>query len=341
MSLSFGVTPNQQNIGQTIRPASTALLTIDSEDRFNSYADKRLAQKPTYNWSPYSFQITKNSSLMNGFFTRLAVTEVVFPWVIPNVNQKTSTIQIGISSTLGGTYTYSLITLNVAFYTPASLAATLQAVIRAGTSLTGFNMVYGTNSKPQFLYNSGAVGSFVTFAPVAYNTPAYPYSNTTKQLFDVLGFNAENTNFGINNAATPHWTESVGTPAVFYAASGDTFAQAIRYVDIVCSQLVYNQALKDTSSSIVNRDALCRLYLTDSTGVLEAETAPVVYPGNAPFILYRDFSYPKQIQWTPNQPVTGALVFEVYDDQGNPLTDSVPYTSAQADWSMTVLVSES
>ncbi len=68
----------------TERPPSSAILGIDSEDRFADYASKRANAATS---TPYNFTIQKSESLMNGFFTRLAVTEVVFPWVIPNIHE--------------------------------------------------------------------------------------------------------------------------------------------------------------------------------------------------------------------------------------------------------------
>ena len=97
----------------TMRPSSTALLTIDSEDRFQNglipdasgrvivpatgYPLSRYLlslPKAANNVSPYNFTIVKNESVMNGFFTRIGLTEVVFHWGVPNINKKTSQINV-------------------------------------------------------------------------------------------------------------------------------------------------------------------------------------------------------------------------------------------------------
>jgi hypothetical protein len=183
---------------------------------------------------------------------------------------------------------------------------------------------------------------------MAYNSPvnapfeAYPYPNTTKQLFDVLGFTVLNSN-----------------PADG-GNGGYTLAQSIRYVDIVSPQLTYNQALKDTMSQAVTRDVLCRLYInsapTAQSTVLPWDptlnagagaTNPLfVPPGCAPTVLYLDFPNPKQIQWIPNQGIPGYLQFQVYDDNGSLLDENLGILSsitnfgASLDWSMSMLVSE-
>jgi len=328
MSLSFGVIQNQQNDAQTVRAASTALLTIDSDDRFTSYTAKRAAAPGSYNYSPYDFQINKASSLMNGFITRLAVSEINFPWCVPNINPKTSKIQVGYASIISGPYTYYTIEVPYGFYTPVDLASAIQGLIQAqGGSLATFIFEYDTdNVTPQFNYNSGSAGVFVNFAPMPYNTTRYPYNDNTRQLFDVLGFSNVNTTVGTNNVNV---------------YGGVSYAQAIHYVDIVCSQLVLNQPLKDATSQPIGRDALCRLYIVDADGVFASDVGSYIFPGNKPATVYRDFTTPKQIQWTPNQPITAGLTFQVYDDQGDNLLDSMPPGVMPADWNITLLVSES
>ena len=46
---------NARQVAQTIRMPSTALLTIDSEDRYTDYAQARASQS-----SPYNFTISKS-----------------------------------------------------------------------------------------------------------------------------------------------------------------------------------------------------------------------------------------------------------------------------------------
>ncbi len=325
MSLAFGVIQNQQNEGQTIRQPSTALLTIDSDDRFPNYTAKRLANPGSYNWSPYSFQISKGSSLMNGFITRMGLSEVNFPWCVPNINAKTNKIQVGVSTLPGGPFAPQTITVPYGFYTPTAFATAFQALVQAvGGSYSTFEFAYDALTA-QFSYNSGSVSVYVNFYPMPYNFgTVYPYNNNTRQLFDMLGF------ANVNTVTGTALTDTFG---------GVSYLQAIHYVDIICSQLTYNQALKDGTSQPIGRDALCRLYIANGELSEITNTAPT-YPGNVATTIYRDYTTPKQIQWTPNQPVTSGLVFDVYDDQGEPLQDSMPTGVLPNDWNITLLVSE-
>jgi hypothetical protein len=335
---------NARQPAVTVRPSSTALLAIDSEDRFSSYAAARSSQAG----NPYTITISKNENIMAGFFTRLAVTEVVFPWVIPNINPKTQKIQVSVQVGPAPAQIFVL-NLNPTFATPAQVAAAMQQALRAYTPdagatfpLAALTFVYGAipvvggpgiNTPTNlccFEYNTNNA-NLISFLPMPYNSSAYPYPDPTKQLFDLLGFASGQTVLA-----------TTGTGSF-------TLAQSIRYVDIVCNQLTNNQALKDTTSQRVVRDSLCRVYLANP-GTLQSTVQPsdaaFCPPGCAPMVVYRDFTHPKQIQWLPNQNIPGSLSFSVYDDTGAPLEESDPFYSPgvgyfnRTDWSMTLLVSE-
>jgi hypothetical protein len=321
----------------TTRPSSTSLLTIDSEDRFNGdYTISRTVRDGSGpNANPYNFTINKAESLMNGFFTRLAVTEVVMNWAVPNINIKSSSIIVRGYDSLSAPVSYT-ITIPQGFYTPKELAAALQSAIRSGGggNFNGALITYGTNGFPAFAYAKGAsVTTSMWFLPLDYNTAAYPYPSTTKQLFDVLGFTENNT--------FPVSSNGFGTTS---------FAQWCRYVDIVSPQLTYNQPLKDTTSQPIARDSLCRVYLDQTTGAFNQNIANLdgdafTPTGCTPFVIYRNFTLPKQISWTPNQPV-GQLTFQVFDDTGALLSEVLPVSSnfsnvpTAADWAITLQVSE-
>ena len=317
---------NARQAAMTLRPASTALLTIDSEDRYTDYIQARTSPS-----SPYNFSISKPESLMPGFMTRIGVSEIVFPWLVPNINEKTYTIGIAYSVG-GGPLALGEIEINAGFQTPTEIAAQIQAVVRAeNAGLAAFTCTYGTENIPTFVYatnNTTTIG----FLPNEYNSAGYPYPSTTRQLFDLMGFS--NTN---------------ATPAVS-GFGRETLCQGIRYVDIVCNQLTNAQAQKDQTSQSISRDMLCRVYLgspstADSTiAVSDPLFCP---PGCAPTVIYRNFTTPKQIQWIPNQNIPGFLQFQVYDDAGALLDESFiqpgnPSTQNNygADWSMTMLVTE-
>jgi len=328
----------------TSRSPSSALLCIDSEDRFRDYTVSRASTSGTGVNSPFDFTIQKNESLMNGFFTRLAVTEVVFPWVIPNINDRTDAVNVAlydISGSVPVLVRREEVAIDRGFATPAQIAAAMTVAITTEfTEIPSFVMSYGEDpfGAPGLAGGAGCafywdtvVGPYeICFEPLTPNTANYPYGPQTKQLFDVLGLDARNS--------VP---QDTGT-----GAGGYTLCQSIRYIDIVCSQLVNNQAVKDTMSQVIARDVLCRLYINTPTdqSTVAPDSATFCPPGCAPTVIYRDFATPKQIQWMGNQPIPGFLRFEVFDDNGENLQFADGASGAEnlnrTNWSLSILVSE-
>ncbi len=330
----------------TQRPTSTSLLTIDSEDRFASYVDKRASFLTPYalNESPYNFRITKEQALLNGFMTRLAVTEVVFPWVTPNINPKTNTInfsyQIG-----AGPVNYGVVTLKPGFYKPADIAADIEDAVNAVAGAGFLTMTYGFNAMPIFTYNTDSSQNLIAFSPMPYNSITYPYPVQTKQLFDILGFyTTVGATLG-NDTLQSGWAYNNTTAAweIITVTGLYTFCQAMRYVDIVSPQLVANQGLPDATSQTIGRDALCRIYIGDAGQTLaDASDPEFCPPGCRPVTIYRQFSTPKYVQWNAQMPVGSSVQFQVYDDTGVLLEQTGPFIGGgvYSDWSMTLLATE-
>jgi hypothetical protein len=319
--------------GFTLRPASTSLLTIDSEDRYASYDD---ARDNLRNISPYNYQLANGKVLLAGFFTRLAVQQVVFPWTIPNINSKTRNVRF-IYNNGAGEVGRSL-NLDIGFYTPNQLAAAIQTIVRAiGVAdgiadLATFVMTYGaTNNLPLFEYEVTSTTLTVGFAPMFANSATYPYPPTTKQLFDMLGFNFGNLILAVSNSGL------------------STFAQAIRFIDIVSPDLVQCASLHDGSSLEISRDSLCRLYLADidSTNVKGILPSDALYapPGTLPGTINYLPPIAKQIAWRANQNIGSSVRFQVYDDNGDLLDNTLIPGLANiltdgSNWSMSLLVTE-
>lgn len=308
----------------TVRPSSTALFCVDSADRYASYNERANAGS-----TPYTFQITKQESLLNGFFKRIALTEVAFPYNIPNINAKTDTILVSVNG--GGFLVLTIAVLG--FYSPQQLATALEGLLQvtatiptATVSFVDDRFVFNTNSADTIAFargNFGGLGARIN----------------EFQLYDLLNLSGPGAN-GLQTAGTTQ-------------VSGVTRCRYTEYIDIVCSQLTYNQELKDGSSDPIVRDMIARVYIEDETSNLVpvyktvAPEGPImpydkVLPGTYPFMIYRKFSMPKQILWNNNQPL-GNLKFEVYDDKGQILSNHLGAQfpdSTMPDWRMTLLVSE-
>jgi len=333
MMRKFGtpVTHNDPVTGDqavTVRPASTALFVIDSADRYNSVTASRggTVSFPTPLTSPYDFTITRNQSLLNGFFTRLALTEVVFPYYVPNINGRTSTISV--DSSEGGQF---ILDLNVqTFYTPAQLAAAFQAELIAEGAASATVTYRPTGD----FYIDAGVGNTIAFSPTTSPGLDPPLLESSFQLFDLMGF-------GIPASTVPSQIQATRVTRCRYT----------EYIDIVCTQLTYNQELKDAATQPISRDVLARIYLEcENDQPMPVNVAGTVtrvestVPGTYPFTIYRQFQNPKQILWNKVQPV-GSVRFEVYDDRGDPLdiaTEGSAFVgdAKYPDWRMTLLVTE-
>lgn len=392
----------------TMRPSATALLAIDSDDRYANYGVRR--SNPTY---PFRFSIQKNEALMNGFFKRLALTEFRLNWTIPNISAAWGNNQMLIvwKPTSGGTVTTSIITLQDGFYGAEELANELQGLIQS--FIPNFSVTINSLDDDALVFQAPIGGTyFFYFQPVTTPTTAAlnfsPNINANiRQLIDMINVPTTQTFVDTMNSGIPN-------------------LRAMDYFDIVCSQLSYNQELKDASSAAITRDALARIYLDDSvpsqsvvltnnysgtsvgtltpTAVLEQagnvvtftvsatpagikagnpvvvsgitggagwngqgyvvgfpdttvpyniaiayQSAPTGIPifsgtpvltfynslttisvpqtswddrvnGVTPFVMYRQFPFPKQIRWSKTQPI-GNITFELYDDQGRSIQD--------------------
>lgn len=222
-----------------------------------------------------NFQIQKPQALLNGFFHRIGTTEVVLEWGQPNVNSYNGQVTV----VVGGTnYT---VEITYGFHTVESAFASLTALLDTATGDT-WTVVVVEGVQSLGCENAGL--------PVD---------------FDVLD--------------TPMARKlSIYDPAFDGAPSRPIYAPDLRlyrYLDIVCTQLTYNQDLKDASTAPVSRDVLCRWYMAyDNQTATDGLGFPILM-GYEPFVLRRIFSPPKQIRWDNIQPI-GNLAFEVYDDQG-------------------------
>lgn len=308
--------------GNTIRFPATALLTIDSEDRYKSTADKR-----TVSTSPYNFTISGPRTILGGFIRRMGVSEVQFPWCVPNVNRQTSNIIVNWTGP-GGAGSQK-VSIPQGFYNPSELATAFQVAVRAlSVDLGAFTITYGspTGAKnlPVFEYNTNNATA-IAFAPVPLN-PTLNITTQSKQLFDLLGFSSQN-----------EIQQTILTGL-------QTYCQFTRYIDICCENITQFQGLFDGSTQLVYKDSMCRLYLGDNTAMLnlppnDPDFSP---PGCRPFIIYRQFQNMKQIQWNARQNIGSFLTFQVFNDIGQILSESTPFSfgTSYEDWSMTLLASE-
>jgi hypothetical protein len=293
------------------RQPSVANLLLDSNDAID------ITQS-------YSVQYYKKHNLINGFFTRIAVTEIVLNWFEPNIpggyTMNWIITQAGVPTTFvigggGGS-----LALQEGFYTVASLMAfvikelnRLAINVSSGAS-AGTAAVFATtlsNGYPEIVItNAGAADEVAV-------------SSITGALATILRLPANGALIGA--AANGGLELSPGIDLRPYT-----------YLDFTSDQLTYTQDVKDSSSAAYTKDVLCRWYFAfDEPPALDALGYPILM-GYTAFCLRRQFSPPKQIKWEQNLPVGGALTVEVYGSDGR-LADGM---TSPTSWLMTLQVSE-
>jgi hypothetical protein len=286
-----------------IRQPSTANLMIDSYDR------------PRDNngvFTPYStagdFQITKNASILNGFFTRIGTTEVVLEWNIPNVDTDLNDfiyLTIGLNQ-----YTVVIPPL---FYTVEQCLDNIVSIANAIVGIAGVYLFSITTQNNQY---------FLTCTNVASGLGQNFIIETTSLLQEQLGLRPYVTNAN----------KLIGQ-------NGGPDIRAYRYLDFVSNQLTYAQDLKDSSTSKNVRDVLCRWYFAwDGPTTYDGYGFPI-FQGYQPFVQRRLFSPPKQIRWEPNLPI-GNLAFQVYANTVQAQGGDILIDDERFNWLMTLQVSE-
>jgi len=280
--------------GQTIRQPSTANLMIDSFDRTSSTAG--------------NFIIQRSNSILNGFFTRIATTEVVLEWDLPNI---TTSVNDTFKATIGATQ-YS-ITLPEGFYT---LAQCLDNIVLALNAKTGISSVY------TFAILQVGGNLYLTCVLFGTSTPQSYVLETNTLLIAQLGLR-------INLASASKQIGFMKQPDI----------RTYRYLDFVSSQLTYAQDLKDATTALSSRDVLCRWYLAwDNPPTLDKYGFPILQ-GYTQFQQRRLFSPAKQIRWSPNLPI-GNLSFQVYFNTAGAQGADILLDDPRFEWLMTLQVSE-
>lgn len=309
---------DKQEGAVTIRVPATANLMIDSADRNNNPA----GNQP----SPFDFQITRNQSIVNGFFSRIGTTEVVMEWNEPNG---------AYISSLGGPVNAVIYSNNSTISTFVNIpnSAANSEFYTAESAIDNFN--FDIN---QALQNAGGLAStFSTTVDVV--TPGVitiDISPNAQSLF----FSTNSYTQALGVASSRVLPSSPLTPGDIFVPITAPDLRPFRYIDFVSQQLTYNQELKDTATALYNRDVLCRWYMDwDQQPQRDGYGLPIEM-GYEPFKLRRLFNPPKQIKWDFTQPV-GNLSFQLYgNNQPNPIVPATNYGEKGSEWLLTAQISE-
>lgn len=253
---------------QTIRYPATANLMIDSDDRNFQSA---LVQES----SPWTFQLSQNQNIQNGFFTRIAATELVLTWNIPNINSAFGN-QVFIFDISGDNVGSHAVSLPTGFYTAQKAIDCLVSAMNTAVGSTLFTVVQ----------DCSGVG-----IDVSGNNEWYPFSEIPLPV--QLGFPP-----GYNTYAV---TQYIQKPDL----------RAIKYLDFISQDLTYAQRVKDFNTTPTPQNVLQRWYMSwDDQNNLDSYGFPI-YQSYTPFTSRKTYNPPKQIKYDNNLPI-GNLRWEVW-----------------------------
>ena len=279
--------------GVVIRMPSVANLMVDSFDRKSSLT------------SAFDFQITKPQALQNGFFTRVAATEVTLNWFEPNISAAlgNNTFIVGIVSTL----TFYTVTFFDGNFTMAQALDWIATVLTATVPSVTFTIVQTGGARTDLT----ATANFTIVRTI---------------LSQAMGFATQDN-----------------TPALFKSIINAPDIRPYQYLDFVSDQLNYNQNVKDATTNNTDKNVLCRWYFSWDNPTFNDKYGFPILMGYTGFTCRRLFSPAKQIKWEPNMPI-GNLSFQVFGfattanfSRTTPLATS---NRTNTGWQMTLQLSE-
>lgn len=292
------------------RTPSIQYLTLNSRDRNQTSTTGTLVKQ---NWN--NFRLQRPQNIMNAYATRLGVSEVRFPFYVPNVNSTNNSVFIGMFNT-ALTISVYLVQPKERFYDGASLASainqTMAGVASAGSLVVVSGPLVSPNvpTIPLFAYNANLGIITVTpqsssFSIFAYNPsdpiPTEAQYNATPSLSLLLGL----PYIGVLGNNYPVGSPLVGQP---------TSLNYTDYIDIVSEKFnQYASARDGSSDNNFNRSLMCRVYITDDVSLQQGSTGQST---NAPFTIHRQFKNPKMVEWNKEASIDW-LDISVYDQFGS------------------------
>ena len=285
-------------------------LVISSKDRFGGTFANPQSQ-------PYNrFTIQKGFPLQQGQIMNIKLSEVLFPYAIPNVNEYNNSF--GISNDPDGLISVQVI-VPTGFYTGATLVATINPLISTALSATNVPVLSYNANTNVFTFTQSGAGHPVSIYPILNSSGGPVFSTnapiTSPSILSMMGFN-----FATQNYSTPSPVLVSGPASLVYT----------QYIDICSDVLTQYQNLPDASTGTPNlQHVICRLYIANETSTTNADASGnPVFPGMVPFVIHRQFKNTKVMKWN-NQNSVDRVDIQLYDDAGRALRLPVDNTTYQ------------
>lgn len=278
----------------------------------------------------------KNQNIIQGDIREVAVSEVNFPYDIPNIQAGYNTFEL-ISATvppsllssspvLTSSPGYLIITIAPGFYTGPELETAINDAIDAEQVSVG-----GVAADAPTVEYSTTTNRFTFVAPASpavsptwtvYSAYTYPFNyqqqtNTLgKDILSIMGFlpvPANTPTLDIASYSTVSADPVLDKPTFSGGSAPLAFTQ---YIDICSPKMCQYQYFRDGSTTNLARraDVICRLFICDNVSLTQTAVE-----GTRPFIINRQYINARIMRWTTENSV-GTIDIQLYDDVGQPLT---------------------
>ena len=282
------------------RTEATQLLLLNSKNRNQTSSTGQISNQP---WN--RFRLERPQALMESFATRIAVTEIRFPWYIPNITTYNNSLWVTAEANLPGApiTTYPVV-FPTGFYTPADIVTIFNDTVNATTMLHPPVMSYNAGQYRIAQSDITLVGNFNVYWYNPYQNlvaPSETAYNTSSSLCQTLGFVFQQVS-GVGPSPPLFLSDIIGNV---------TETLYTQYVDIVSEKLNYYSHTKDGSSDgATSKSLVCRVFLADEVSL--DSNAGI---GQTPFIIHRQFKTPKNLMWN-KESVIDQLDISVIDQYG-------------------------
>ena len=289
-----------------------------------------------YNNSQFN---ANNQNIIQGDIKEIAVSEVNFPYDIPNVQEGYNTFGLSIFQLPEpgvGAVTEGVLEIVIppGFYTGPELEAAINLAIIAEVA-AGAEAPTDPADAPTFSYDA-TTNRFSMVKPVKTSaegngTPIWLLTSTYtfpgpgdvndgigKDLLSIMGYyNAQAQGPIVGPLAAYNIVDADAAEGAQFAefTSGSAPLAFTQYVDICSPQLCKYQYFRDGSTTNLARraDVICRLFICDNISL--TQNAP---EGTRPFVINRQYFNARIMRWSTENSV-GTIDIQLYDDTGQPL----------------------
>jgi hypothetical protein len=288
-------TDSQSVRTQISRTPATQLLVINSKDRNQSSSTGAVIKQP---WN--QFRLQRPQSIMQTYATRLLVTEINFPYYIPNINALTNQFWI-LGVDIIGVLTLYQVRLNPGFYVGGGqpgandLSLAINAILTESPGYTQLGVaipIAGGAGKllspPDVDFLPNKSFSWVNSVPVTGDFALFFYNPCPQLNLDAPGFVAPavippfitppTESVYVNSASLMNlmgmdYVQVIGTiiatnviEPVNGVIGNPTTLQYTQYIDIVSDKLHQFTTNRDgNTDNFFSRNLLCRLYISDES----------------------------------------------------------------------------